>query len=156
MRQKTLVLIKPDAMEQNLTQSIIAEIEGVLSLRIDDRRVVWMKPPLVAEHYAHHCDKPYFPAISAYMTRGPCFALIVSGEDAVARVRWLAGATDPTKAESWTLRGRYGKTMPDGSMENVVHASGTPEEAEVEITRFFPRRENFLVRLWRRFLGALA
>ena len=77
------------------------------------------------------------PRILAYMTRGPCAVAVWRGDGAVAKVRTLAGATRPDEADPRSLRGRYGVITPEGGIENVLHCSATPEEAEIEIARFF-------------------
>jgi nucleoside-diphosphate kinase len=145
-KERTLVLIKPDGMERRLGHTIIAEIILLRGMRIDRYRRVQLTPEIVDEHYAMHRGKTFFPALVAYMTRSPCFAMIVSGENAISKVRDLAGNTYPEKANVHTLRGRYGRTMPGGTIENVIHSSDTPEQAEAEIERFFGK-ETFWTRL---------
>lgn len=136
MIERTLVILKPDAVEQGIGREIMTEMldAGLSILNLAQRSLTYAE---VVEHYPHHAGKPYFPAIAAFMTRGPCIVMIVEGEDAVRRVREMAGATDPSKAAPETWRGRWGRHA-NGAMENVVHASGTAAEAEEEIRRFYP------------------
>ncbi len=146
MKEQTLILLKPDAVEQRLEHRILFEI---YRLELSPVRVQKMQlsEALVTEHYSHHAKKPYFPGICAYMTRGPVIAMVIEGENAIAKIRELAGATDPTKAAPHTLRGRFGKKLADGGMENVIHASERPEDAAVEIRRFFGKPETWFSRL---------
>jgi nucleoside-diphosphate kinase len=156
MTERTLVLLKPDAVEQALEARIRREIRRQ-GLAVTRQKLLRLTPQTVRAHYAHHVDKPFFPGLLAYMTRGPVIAMIVEGDDAVAVIRELAGATDPTKAAPHTLRARFGRKTPEGGVENVVHASEKTEEAEVEIARFFGHEPSWparlfgrLARLWRR------
>lgn len=141
MKQDTLILLKPDAVERRLERKVLAELaeRGVTVTR---RKEMRLTPKILRAHYAHIADKPFFPGVVAYMTRGPVVAFVAAGEDAVAVVRELAGATDPLKAAPHTLRFRFGRVTPEGSMENVIHASEKPEDAAVEIRRFFGRERS--------------
>ncbi len=145
--ERTLIILKPDAVEKGLEELIRMEI-GFLELRVARRRKMRLDAAIVTEHYRHHAEKPFFPGLCAYMTRGPVVAIVVEGDKAVSKMRAWTGATDPAKALPATLRGRFGKNMPDGSVENVLHASENPEEAKVEIRRFFGK-ERAWTRLWR-------
>lgn len=140
MLERTLVILKPDALEKGLHRSIHDELVA-LGLTLKDFSVFQRLPDdLVRAHYAHLADKPYFPRVLAYMTRGPSAASVWSGEGAVAKLRALVGATHPYEADPRSLRGRYGWIADDGGIENVLHCSATPEEAAIEIARFFPVR----------------
>lgn len=138
MIERTLVILKPDAIEQGVFPAINAEI-AALGLRL--RAFVLSLPSLREDHvrtlYAAYVDQPFFPRILAYMTRGLAAVVVWEGEDAVAKVRKLAGATRPDQAEPGTLRARFGRITPDGGIENVIHCSATPEEAADEIDLFF-------------------
>ena len=149
MTERTLVILKPDGVEQGLETVVYHEISG-LDLRIVQRREMRLSRKIVTEHYAHHADKPFFPRLCDYMTRGPVVAMVFEGPAAVIRVRELVGVTDPAKAAPQTLRARYGRRVPGGAVENVVHASENPEEAEIEIRRFFAAPPNWWERLSRR------
>ena len=138
--ERTLVILKPDAIERGVFPEINAEI-AALGLRL--RAFVVSLPSLreddVRALYAQYAGQPVFPRILAYMTRGLAAVAVWEGEDAVAKVRKLAGATRPDQAEPGTLRARFGRITPEGGIENVVHCSATPEEAEAEIALFFGR-----------------
>lgn len=150
MIERTLLLLKPDGVEKDL-ERVIAEEVAALGLRVIDRKKMRLHRAIVTEHYAHHANKPFFPGLCAYMTRGPVIALIVEGDAAVAKIRDLVGATDPSKAAPESIRARFGRKLPDGRVENVVHASEKPEEAEVEIKRFFGVQDSWWNRLVRWF-----
>jgi nucleoside-diphosphate kinase len=92
-----------------------------------------LKETVLNEHYSHLINQPFFPKLVAYMTEGPVLLLILEGEQAVTRVRRLIGATNPLKADIGTIRGDYGVNQ----TRNLVHASDSPEAAQIEIARFF-------------------
>ena len=151
MNERTLILLKPDGVAQGLEPLVTFEVCRLLGLRITDRRKMRLDAAIVTEHYAHHAGKPFFPGLLEYMTRGPVIAMIVEGDDALGKIREWVGVTDPTKAAPDSLRGRYGKKLPDGRILNVIHASEKSEDAEAEIKRFFRPRENWFARLLRFF-----
>ena len=141
--QNTLVLIKPDAMRRSLIGPVVTKIEEVrLSLIATTLKRVDAK--LAEAHYAQHVGKPFFPQLLEYITGklhgapgDRVLALVYRGEDAIAKIRALAGNTNPEKAEPNTLRGMFGRITTAGVFENVVHASATPIEAEREIKLWF-------------------
>ena len=143
MIERTLVILKPDAVESDAHWAIVREISA-LGLRQRDFIVVMphLRPETVRALYAQYVDAPFFPRILAYMTRTFCVAVVWEGEDAVAKVRKLAGATRPDQAEPGTLRARFGRITPEGGIENAIHCSATPEEAETEIALFFGAPDN--------------
>lgn len=130
--ERTFVMLKPDALERSLMGEILGRFErkGLKLVRLELRRVT---KELAAIHYAHLVDKPFYPELEAYITRGPVVATVWEGVDAIRVVRNLVGATDSTLAAAGTIRGDFGidKT------ENLVHASDSPESAAVEIRNFF-------------------
>ena len=138
MIERTLVILKPDAIESGAFSDINAEIMK-LGLRQKGFVIIapHLPPEMVRELYAQYVDAPFFPRILAYMTRTICAVVVWEGEDAVAKVRKLAGATRPDQAEPGTLRARFGRITEDGGIENALHCSATPEEAEAEIALFF-------------------
>lgn len=136
MSERTLVILKPDAVEQNLQNIIAAEFERA-GLTVHWPTEITLDREMLEEHYAHHADKPYFQGICDFMMRGPCLVMIVSGPDAVRKVREIAGATRPSQADPKSLRGRFGKEPPGAGIENVLHASESVEDAEKEIRRFY-------------------
>lgn len=130
--EKTLVIIKPDAFSKGLVGKIIAryEAEGLL---VSDAKVLIPSKTLLARHYEAHEGKPFFGALLDFMGSGPVMALVLSGDEAVERVRRINGATDPAKAGQKTLRALYGTDI----QLNAVHGSESPAEAEREIALWF-------------------
>ena len=130
--QRTLILLKPDCLDQRLVGQVITRFEekeyGIIAskmIQLDER--------LLNEHYAHVADLPFFPEIAAFMSSRPVLALVLEGDGVIQGVRDLLGPTDSTVAPSGTIRGDLGTDR----MKNVVHASDSPEAALVEINRFF-------------------
>ena len=136
--ERTLVLIKPDAISRGLMGRLISRFEdkglqivGCKMMRLDDR--------LLAEHYAHLADKPFFPRIAAFMKSTPVIALCVQGLEAVEVIRQMCGVTNSRAAAPGTIRGDLGMSI----QCNLVHASDEPATAEVEVKRFFQPEELF-------------
>ncbi|WP_207941945.1 nucleoside-diphosphate kinase [Enterococcus sp. DIV2402] len=130
--EQTLVIIKPDGVERQLVGSIIQRFEAA-NLKMKAVTMTILKETVLNEHYSHLINQPFFPKLVAYMTEGPVLLLILEGEQAVTRVRRLIGATDPLQADIGTIRGDYGVNQ----TRNLVHASDSPEAAQIEIARFF-------------------
>lgn len=136
--EKTLILCKPDCMEKNLAGEVIRRLQDA-GMQICGAKMIRLSESLLAEHYAHIQDRPFFPEIVAFMQSRPVLALILQGENAVNKVRDLLGPTDSRKAPSGTIRGDLGTD----NMRNMVHASDSVENAEVEVRRFFQPGEVF-------------
>jgi nucleoside-diphosphate kinase len=136
--ERSLVLIKPDAMERGLAGAIIARLQGE-GLKLTALRMLHMDRALAQRHYAVHRDKPFFKDLVDYITTTPIVAAVFQGEGAVARIRKIMGATDPAKAAPGTIRQKYGQNL----QRNSTHASDSPENAEKEIILFFPKKEIF-------------
>ena len=134
---RILILIKPDAVKRRLIGEILRRIEakGYDIIALDRLRAT---PELLAEHYAEHVDRPFYPSIVEYMTSGPLVAAIVEGHRVVEGLRSLIGATEPTTAVPGTIRGDLGRDWGTSAMENLVHGSDSPESAEREIAIWFP------------------
>lgn len=132
MVQKTLILLKPDAVQKSLIGQIIARFETKW-LKVVGLKMMSLDDKLINEHYGFLADKPFFPRIVSYMTAGPIVALAVEWEEAVATVRQLVGATNPLEATPGSIRADYAKNIDN----NIIHASDSPETAEVELNRFF-------------------
>lgn len=132
MSEQSLVLIKPDAVERQLIGSIIHEYERN-DLRLDQLKLIQADEDLAKAHYAEHKDKPFFDELVEFITRSPVVAMVISGEEAISRVRQINGATRPEEAEPNTIRAVYALSM----SENSVHASDSPESAEREISIWF-------------------
>jgi nucleoside-diphosphate kinase len=131
--ERTLVLIKPDAMERRLAGEIVARLER-RGLDLRAARLLTVDRPLAEEHYAEHAEKPFFGELLEFITSGPTLALVVEGEGAISLVRTTMGATNPADAAPGTIRGDLSLSMPD----NLVHGSDSPESAEREIGLWFP------------------
>lgn len=134
--ERTLSIIKPDAVEQSHVGAILAMIEGA-GLRIKAMRMMHLSRPVAEGFYAVHAERPFFGELVQFMTRGPVVVSVLEGEDAIARYRELMGATDPAKAADATIRKAYGSNVG----ENAVHGSDGPETAQNEIRYFFPGYE---------------
>lgn len=130
--EETLVLVKPDGVQRNLTGEVLARIERK-GYSIVDLRMVQAKRDQLAAHYAEHEGKPFYNGLIEYITSGPVVKMVVSGEGAVKKMRTLMGATNPAEAAPGTIRGDFGLIMD----ENVIHGSDSPESAEREIGIFF-------------------
>jgi len=131
--ERTLVLIKPDAMERRLMGEIITIYEKK-GLNITAVKVLKPTAEIAKEHYSEHVDKPFFPSLFNYITKGKVCALVIEGDNAVNVVRKINGATNPLNAEAGTIRGLYAISM----SENSVHSSDSVESAEREIKIWFP------------------
>jgi nucleoside-diphosphate kinase len=131
--ERTLVLIKPDAVGRGLVGEIIGRLERK-GLTIDALRLRTMDTALADQHYAEHVEKAFYPPLRDFMTSGPLVSLIVSGDDAIGVVRALNGATDGRKAAPGTVRGDLSLS----NRENLVHASDSADSAKREIALWFP------------------
>jgi len=131
--ERTLVLVKPDAMRRALAGEIVARLER-RGLELRAARLLTVDRSLAEEHYAEHSEKPFFGELVEFITSGPTLALVVEGEAAIKVVRTTMGATNPADAAPGTIRGDLSLSMPD----NLVHGSDSPESAEREIRLWFP------------------
>ena len=130
--ERTLVLVKPDAVRRGLCGEIIARLER-RGLALRGAKVVQVDKELADAHYAEHRGKDFFAGLVSFITSGPTLALVVEGESAVTVVRTTMGATDPAKAAPGTIRGDLGLSMPD----NLVHGSDSLESAKRELALWF-------------------
>lgn len=130
--ERTYIMLKPDALKRNLIGEIICRIEKK-GYKVVDIKMMILNEDILKKHYSHIADKPFFPEIITYMTSGPVLAMIVEGENAVAGMRILMGATKFEEAASGTIRGDYAMS----TSENIIHGSDSIENAEIEIKRFF-------------------
>jgi nucleoside-diphosphate kinase len=131
--ESTLLIIKPDAVRRGLVGEILSRLEHK-GLRIDDLRMMRIDAELAGRHYAEHRDKPFFGELVDFITSGDVVVVKVTGRDAIAVLRSIMGATDPSKAGPGTIRGDYGSLI----TENLVHGSDAPESAARELALFFP------------------
>jgi nucleoside-diphosphate kinase len=136
--ERTLVLIKPDAMQRDLAGTIIARLEK-LGLKLVALKMLHPDKALAQRHYAVHRDKPFYNDLVDYISSAPIVACVFEGEGAVETSRKAMGATDPAKAEKGTIRGDFGLSIG----ENSVHGSDSPATAEAEIELFFSPDELF-------------
>jgi nucleoside-diphosphate kinase len=132
MAERTLVLIKPDAMQRRLAGEILARFEG-RGLTIRAAKLVQVDRDLAERHYAEHREKPFFGELVEFITSSPTLALVLEGESAVSVVRSTIGATNPADAAPGTIRGDLALAMPD----NLVHGSDAVESAAREVTLWF-------------------
>jgi nucleoside-diphosphate kinase len=136
--ERTLVLIKPDAMQRDLAGAIISRLEK-LGLKLVALKMLHADKALAQRHYAVHRDKPFYNDLVDYITSAPIVACVFEGEGAVETARKAMGATDPARAEKGTIRGDFGLSIE----KNSVHGSDSPANAEVEIKLFFTPDELF-------------
>ena len=134
--ERSLVLVKPDAVRDGHSDEIIGRLEG-LGLKQVALKTLRMDRALAEKHYAIHREKPFFGELVAYMTSAPIVAAVFEGEGAVAKIRQAMGATDPSKAEAGTIRADFGRDV----TRNAVHGSDAVETAEKEIRLFFTGEE---------------
>ncbi|GGN87000.1 nucleoside diphosphate kinase [Actinoplanes lobatus] len=132
--ERSLVLIKPDAVRRGLLGEILSRFEGK-GLVIEALEMRTMDGSLADAHYAEHVDKAFYPPLRDFMTSGPLAALILSGDSVIEVVRAMIGATDGRKAAAGTIRGDLALS----NRENLVHASDSPESAERELALWFPK-----------------
>jgi nucleoside-diphosphate kinase len=130
--ERTLVLIKPDAMRRQLAGEILARFER-RGLVVREAKLVTVDRDLAERHYAEHSEKPFFGELVEFITSGPTLALVLEGEGAITTVRRTMGATNPADSEPGSIRGDFALSMPD----NLVHGSDSPESAEREIGLWF-------------------
>jgi nucleoside-diphosphate kinase len=130
--ERTLVLVKPDAMQRGLAGEIIARLER-RGLKIVAIRLLKVTKPLAKQHYAEHEGKPFFPGLVDYITSSPIIAAVFEGNNAITATRQTMGATSPTEAAPGSIRADFG--LDRG--RNLTHASDSPASAKREIALFF-------------------
>jgi nucleoside-diphosphate kinase len=133
---KTLILVKPDAMERNLGGAILARLEAA-GLRIVALKMLHVDEALANKHYAVHAGKPFFKDLIAYITSYPIIAAVFEGDNVIETARKTMGATDPKKAEAGTIRKDFGLDI----QRNSVHGSDSLENAAIEIKLYFTTKE---------------
>ena len=139
MREKTLLLVKPDGVARGLSQQIFERVENA-GLKIEAKIKTILTSLQAAELYQPHLGKQFYPGLIKFMTSGPIFACVVSGENAIRCLRELMGDTDPLAAARGTIRGDLREAAvinEDGIIKNLVHGSDSPESAAREIAAFF-------------------
>ena len=136
--EKTLVLIKPDAMQRGLANTILSRLEK-LGLKLIALKMLHLDKQLAQQHYDMHRDKPFFSSLVDYISSTPIVAAAFEGDKAIEQARKAMGATDPAKSEAGTIRGDFGVDIE----HNSVHGSDSAESAEREINLFFTEEEIF-------------
>ena len=134
--QRTLIIFKPDCMEQRHVGNVIGRFEQA-GFAIVGCKLMRLAPALLREHYAHVADRPFYPMLEAFMSSRPVIVMALEGEDVIQRVRDLLGPTDSRKAARGTIRGDFGTDV----TVNVAHASDSEANAQVELARFFQAGE---------------
>ena len=133
---RTLVILKPDAVQRNLIGEIILRLER-RGLRVVAMKMMQITSDLAQRHYAVHRGKPFFDSLIQYITSGPVVALVVEGTQAIEVIRRMMGSTDPAQAAPGTIRGDFALEMG----RNLIHGSDSPESAAYEIGLFFSPEE---------------
>ncbi len=131
--ERTLSIIKPDAVAKNVIGKIYSRFE-TNGLKIIAAKMAWLSPQEAGEFYAVHKERPFFKDLVEFMTSGPVMIQVLEGESAIAKNRELMGATDPAKAEPGTIRADFATSID----ANAVHGSDGTDTAKVEIAFFFP------------------
>ncbi len=136
--QTTLVIIKPSGVQRGISGEVISRFEKK-GMIIAGMKMMELSEQILREHYAHLVDRPFFPSLLRSMMASPVIVMAVKGVDAVEVVRGMTGATNARKALPGTIRGDFGMS----GQENIIHASDSPENAAIEIARFFKAGEVF-------------
>ncbi len=146
MIERTLVILKPDAVQRMLTGRILQRFEDA-GLKIIGMKMVWVTPEEAEKHYAEHAGKPFYTGLVEYIRSGPVIALVLEGVNAVSVTRKLIGSTEPSRAEPGTIRGDFAHVSmayadeKGVSVKNLIHASSSPADAEREIRLWFKPEE---------------
>ena len=136
--ERSLFLLKPDTVTKKHCGEVIDRFEKA-GFRIAGTKMMALSNEILAEHYSHVADKPFFPNIVEFMQSSPVIAMVLEGDDAISKIRGMLGPTNSQEAEAGTIRGDLGTDM----MVNVCHASDSPENGEIEVNRFFDACEVF-------------
>ena len=131
--EKTLIVLKPDAVQRGLCGEILARFER-RGFKIAALKLLTVSPELAKEHYSEHAEKPFFGGLVEFITSSPSVAMVLEGQDAIALSRQMIGATNPLNADPGTIRG----TLTNDKQFNLIHGSDSPEAAQREIALWFP------------------
>ncbi|MER7764653.1 nucleoside-diphosphate kinase [Streptomyces sp. NPDC097619] len=134
MSQRTLVILKPDAVRRGLIGEVIGRIERKAGWTVPAMELRTLDQETLEAHYGEHKGKPFYEPLMGFMSSGPVVVLVVEGERVIEGVRQLAGPTDPIAAAPGSIRGDFGSI----TRENLIHASDSEESAERELKLFFP------------------
>lgn len=130
--QRTFIMVKPDGVRRRLIGEVVSRIEAK-GLSITEMKMFTIDRSLAEEHYAEHRQRPFFEELVSFITSGPVVAMVVEGDDAVAGMRQIMGATDPLEAAPGSIRGDFATAIG----ENIVHGSDSPASAAREVGLFF-------------------
>ncbi len=136
MIERTLAILKPDCVEKKIEGKVVSAIQNA-GFAVVAMRTVRLTAETAGGFYTVHRGKPFFPSLLEYMSSGPCVAMVLERENAVADFRTLIGATDPAQAAPGTIR----KEFAESKERNIIHGSDSPENAKIEINFFFSQRE---------------
>ena len=136
--EQTFIILKPSTISRSLVGDVLTRFQRK-GLRIVGIKMMQLNEPILREHYAHLVDRPFFPSLLRSMMATPVIVAVLAGKDAVAVVRAMTGATNSRVAAPGTIRGDFGMS----GQENIIHASDSPENAVIEINRFFKPEEIF-------------
>ncbi len=134
--ERSLVILKPDAVQRGLVGAILGRLEQ-RGLKIIGMKLMQIDEALARRHYAVHEGKPFFPGLVQYIISGPVVVLVVAGDNVIQMIRNTVGATNPLNAAPGTIRGDYAVTIG----RNLIHASDSPENGELELANFFREDE---------------
>ncbi len=137
-QEKSLIIIKPDAVQRNLIGEIVSRVERK-GLKVVGMKMMSIEDAMLEEHYAHIKDKPFFPGIRDFMKSCPVVVMAVEGINAISALRLLVGPTKAWEANAGTIRGDFSLS----TQSNIVHASDSIENGEIEVSRFFKNDEIF-------------
>lgn len=140
--ERTLIILKPSALERGILGEVISRFEKK-GLYFTGLKMMQLSDEILVQHYSHLVDKPFFPSITASMKRTPVIIGIVEGKDSIRVVRQMTGVTNGRDADPGTIRGDYSMSR----LENIIHASDSIESAQTEINRFFNPEEIFSYQL---------
>ncbi|NQZ57764.1 MAG: nucleoside-diphosphate kinase [Lentisphaeraceae bacterium] len=147
MYEKSLIIIKPDGVQRNLAGTIISRFENA-GLKIHAMKFQTVTVEESRAHYSEHVNKGFYPTVEEYITAGPVIVFVLGGINSIKKIRTMVGATEPSSALPGTIRGDFAhQSYPapgepdDKPIRNLIHASATPEEANVEISLWFDDAE---------------
>lgn len=138
MVERSLIIVKPDALQRNLLGEIIHRFERK-GLQIVGLKMLSINDLLVDEHYAHHKDKPFFEGLKKYMQSSPVVVVVLQGFEAINAIRLIVGPTKGREADAGSIRGDFAMSV----QYNIIHASDSVENAKDEVARFFTKEELF-------------
>ncbi|MDP3970372.1 MAG: nucleoside-diphosphate kinase [bacterium] len=138
MVQKSLIIVKPDALQRNLLGEIVSRFERK-GLKIAGMKMMAIDDVMIESHYEHHVDKPFFEGLKKYMQSSPVVVMAVEGYEAIDAIRLIVGPTKGREADAGSIRGDFAMSV----QYNIVHASDSAENAEAEVARFFKDDELF-------------